>query len=74
MPLAEFEPAIPIIEQRQTHVLYLVVTGIGTIKVYRMIVLSFVLYGCETWSLTLREDSRLRVFERGEYLGLRGTR
>ena len=28
-----------------------------------MIILSVVLYGCETWSLTLREGSRLRVFE-----------
>jgi hypothetical protein len=25
--------------------------------------LFFVLYGCETWSLTLREERRLRVFE-----------
>ena len=25
--------------------------------------LSVVLYGCETWSLTLREERRLRVFE-----------
>jgi hypothetical protein len=25
--------------------------------------LSVVLYGCETWSLTLREEHRLRVFE-----------
>ena len=25
--------------------------------------MSVVLYGCETWSLTLREKSRLRVFE-----------
>jgi hypothetical protein len=25
--------------------------------------LSFVLYGCETWSHTLREEHRLRVFE-----------
>jgi hypothetical protein len=33
------------------------------IKVYRNITLSVVLYGCETWSLTLREDHRLRVFE-----------
>jgi len=24
-----------------------------------------VLYGCETWSLTLREEHRLRVFENG---------
>ena len=33
------------------------------IKIYRTIVLPFVLYGCETWSLTLREEHRLRVFE-----------
>jgi hypothetical protein len=33
------------------------------IRVYRTIILPFVLYGCETWSLTLREEQRLRVFE-----------
>ena len=33
------------------------------IKVYRTIILSVVLYGCETWSLTLKEERRLRVFE-----------
>jgi len=33
------------------------------IKLYRMITLHVVLYGCETWSLTLREGRRLRVFE-----------
>ena len=27
------------------------------------IILPVVLYGCETWSLTLREECRLRVFE-----------
>jgi len=27
------------------------------------IILPVVLYGCETWSLTLKEESRLRVFE-----------
>ena len=31
------------------------------IKIYRTIILSVVLYGCETWSLTLREERRLRV-------------
>jgi hypothetical protein len=30
---------------------------------YRTIFLPVVLYGCETWSLTLREEHRLRVFE-----------
>ena len=33
------------------------------IKIYRTIILSVALYGCETWSLTLREERRLRVFE-----------
>jgi hypothetical protein len=32
------------------------------IKIYRTIILPVVLYGCETWSLTLREECRLRVF------------
>jgi hypothetical protein len=30
---------------------------------YKIIILPVVLYGCETWSLTLREEHRLRVFE-----------
>ena len=33
------------------------------IKIYRTIILPVVLYGCETWSLTLREERWLRVFE-----------
>jgi len=33
------------------------------IKIYRTVILPFVLYGCETWSLTLREERKLRVFE-----------
>jgi len=33
------------------------------INVYRTIILHVVLYGCETWSLTLREGSRLSLFE-----------
>jgi hypothetical protein len=36
------------------------------IKIYRTIILPVVLYGCETWSLTLREEHRLRVFENRE--------
>jgi hypothetical protein len=32
-------------------------------KIYKSIILPLVLYGCETWSLTLREERRLRVFE-----------
>jgi hypothetical protein len=33
------------------------------IKIRRTVILPVVLYGCETWSLTLREEHRLRVFE-----------
>jgi hypothetical protein len=33
------------------------------VKIYKTIILPIVLYGCETWSLTLKEDNRLRVFE-----------
>ena len=33
------------------------------INIYKTIILRVVLYGCETWSLTLREECRLRVFE-----------
>ena len=32
-------------------------------KIYRTIIVSVVLYGCETWSLKLREERRLNVFE-----------
>jgi hypothetical protein len=34
-----------------------------SIKIHRTIILPFVLYGCETWSLTVREERRLSVFE-----------
>jgi hypothetical protein len=33
------------------------------VKIYKTIILPLVLYGCETWSLTLREEHRMRVFE-----------
>jgi hypothetical protein len=33
------------------------------IKIYRTITSPVVLYGCETWSLTLREEHRLRIFD-----------
>jgi len=35
------------------------------IKIYRTIILTVVLCGCGTWSLTLRDEGRLRVFENG---------
>jgi hypothetical protein len=33
------------------------------IKIHKTIILPVVLYGCETWSLTLRQEQRLGVFE-----------
>jgi hypothetical protein len=33
------------------------------IRIYKTIILPVVLYGCETLSVTLREEHRLRVFE-----------
>jgi hypothetical protein len=43
------------------------------IRIYKTIILPVVLYGCETWSLTLKEEHGLRVFRAGcwEYLGQR---
>jgi hypothetical protein len=54
------------------------------IKIYRTVILPVVLYGCETSLLTLRKESRLRVFEirvlrkifgpkRNEVMGLEET-
>jgi hypothetical protein len=47
------------------------------IKIYRNTILPVVLYGCEAWSLTLREERRLRVFENRvlrRCVGVGGTR
>jgi hypothetical protein len=33
------------------------------VRIYKTIILPVVLYGYESWSLTLREEHRLRVFE-----------
>jgi hypothetical protein len=32
-------------------------------KIHKTIILPYVLYGCETWSLMIRDEYRLRVFE-----------
>ena len=47
----------------QVLILLLFIIIIIIIIIYRTIILPVVLYGCETWSLTLREERRLRVFE-----------
>jgi hypothetical protein len=33
------------------------------VRIYKTIILPLVLYGCGTWSLTVREEHKLRVFE-----------
>jgi hypothetical protein len=45
------------------HVCYCLLPRGLKVKVYKTIIQLVVLYGCETWSLTLREEHRLRVFE-----------
>jgi hypothetical protein len=44
------------------------------IKIYKTVILSVVLYGCETWSLTLGEEHRLRVFESSVLKGIFGPK
>jgi hypothetical protein len=39
------------------------VEKLKTIRIYKTIILPVILNGCETWSLTLREEHSLRVFE-----------
>jgi hypothetical protein len=35
----------------------------GKVRIYKTIILPVVLYGCETWSMTLGEEHKLKVFE-----------
>jgi hypothetical protein len=44
------------------------------IRIYKTIILPVVLCGCETWSLTLREEHRLRVFENRALRGIFGLK
>jgi hypothetical protein len=44
------------------------------VKIYKTINLPVVLYGCEPWSLTLREEHRLRVFENRVLWGIFGSK
>jgi hypothetical protein len=44
------------------------------VKIYKTIILPVVLYGCETWSLTLREEHRLRVLENGVLMRVFGPK
>jgi hypothetical protein len=49
--------------QKNGRMLNLKVQFVWFIKIYRTKILPVVLYGCETWSLTLQEERKMRVFE-----------
>jgi hypothetical protein len=44
------------------------------VKIYKTIILPVALYACETWSLTSREEHRLRVFENRVLRGISGPK
>jgi hypothetical protein len=44
------------------------------IRIYRAIIFLVAVYGCETWSLTLREEHRLRVSENKVLRGIFGPK
>jgi len=44
------------------------------IRICRTVILPILLYGCETWSLTLRDERRLRVFENRVLTGMFGSK
>jgi len=44
------------------------------IKIYRTVILPVVLYGCETWPLTLREERKLRMFKNRVWRRIFGPR
>ena len=59
----EIETENVLLKAKQCHTVHCAPTLPSVqIKIYRTIILPVVLYGCETWSLTLREERRLRVF------------
>ena len=64
LPLTKYEMCV-IYSRNTTALYYQVLCKLSNlkIKIYGTIILPVVLYGCETWSLTLREESKLRVFE-----------
>jgi hypothetical protein len=49
-------------------------SGNVKVKIYKTVILPVVLYGCETWSLTLRVEHRLRVCENRVLRGIFGSK
>jgi hypothetical protein len=48
----------------RSRTFFLLVCCPKKIRIYKTIILPVVMYGCETWSLILREEHRLGVFEK----------
>jgi hypothetical protein len=44
------------------------------VRIYKTIILPVVLYGCETWSVIVREEHKLRVFENRVLRRIFGTK
>jgi hypothetical protein len=58
-----FKAGYPCCHPVQNFVSSSLLSKILKIKIHRIIILPVVLYGCETLSVTLREEHKLRVFE-----------
>jgi hypothetical protein len=58
----------------QNHLSYSLLSRNFKTKIYRTIILPVVLYGYETWSLTLREEHKLRLFENRALRGVYGPK
>jgi hypothetical protein len=57
------------------NILYFhLLSKIVNVRIYKTIILYVVLYGCETLSLTLREEYRMRVFENRVLRGIFGQK
>jgi len=57
----------------ESFVFQFAIKNINT-KIHRTIILLVVLFACETWSLTLREEHRVRVFEHRVLRGIFGPK
>ncbi|KAJ4439941.1 hypothetical protein ANN_08072 [Periplaneta americana] len=64
----------PVTEHYYTLMVPLVVCSQKAERIYKTVILPVVLYGCETWTFTLREEQRLRVFENKVLRKIFGTK
>ncbi|KAJ4430951.1 hypothetical protein ANN_19544 [Periplaneta americana] len=55
---------IPLVEQEEKLLSSILFSKNLKVRIYKTVILSIALFRCETWTLTLREEHRLRVFEK----------